>query len=82
MNPLPLFLLSFPYFHPMLYPLKSYLWPDECPRCHKKMGLLDKVVRMMTTVANVVTFASGKGGGEKTSDPRKCDFCGKSSGAR
>ena len=58
----------------MLYPLKDYFWPANCPRCRRKMSLLDKVLRSVTTVASITSLFRGKDFNRKV-DYRKCEFC-------
>lgn len=63
----------------MLYSPKDYVWPSRCPRCDRRMTLLDKLSRAATTLGSLVNLLSGKPLNRR-SDPRKCDFCGSSSG--
>ena len=55
--------------------IRDYLWPDKCPRCHRRMSLLDKVHRFTLTLAYVVSLGRGKRLDTSARPINKCDFC-------
>ncbi|MGB3799074.1 MAG: hypothetical protein WA952_04620 [Lewinella sp.] len=58
--------------------LKDYLWPKDCPRCHRKMSPLDRVHRFTMSLAWVVSLSRGKVLDTSARPINKCDFCHRS----
>ncbi|PPK85679.1 hypothetical protein CLV84_2582 [Neolewinella xylanilytica] len=54
---------------------KDYIWPEKCPRCRRKMRLLDRVHRLTLSLAWVVSLTRGKAIDTSARPINKCDFC-------
>ena len=60
--------------------LADYVWPSACPKCDARLGTLDRLALQARRLGTVSALASGNGPG-RSSDPRKCDWCDKPTGA-
>ena len=54
---------------------KDYIWPDKCPRCRRKMSLVDKVHRFTMSLAWLVSLGRGRWLNTSARPINKCDFC-------
>ncbi len=58
----------------------DYIWPDACPECDARMGVLDNILLQMRRLLTLGSFFGGKGAGENR-HLNKCDWCHQSNSA-